>query len=122
MKNFFVLTSFLITTSIGLFAANLFQPSAKADRFFHQNNFCVFENPDEQFFTLEEANEVSGKKVISKKRNSIFGKSGRIVSFEMIAPDEFLIEIYWGNGADDENSAVTFHDKSSFLENFEVVN
>lgn len=121
MKNFLVLTVFLSAAMIGFLSSNLFQPKAENRQLFSRNNFCEFKNPSPEFFTLGEANEIFGKKVISKNRDFNFGESGRIISFEMISPNEFLIEIYWGNGADDENSTVTFHDKTSFLKDFEIV-
>lgn len=121
MKNFFVLTAFLFTTLIGLLSSNLFhQP--KTGQSFYQNNFCAFKDSDEQYFTFDEANEIFGKEVISKDRDFNFEKSGRIISYEMVSPNKLLIEIYWGNGADDENSTVTFHDKISFQRAFKVVN
>jgi hypothetical protein len=122
MKNFFVLTAFLFTTLIGLVSSNLFQPKTEIEQSFYQNNFCEFSDFEEKYFTLDEANEIFGKKVISKDRNFNFEKSGRIISYEMFSPDKLLIEIYWGNGADDENSTVTFHDKISFQRDFQIVN
>jgi hypothetical protein len=122
MKNFFVLTAFLFTTLTGLVFSNLFQPKTGIEQSFYQNNFCEVTDSGEKYFTLDEANEIFGKKVISKDRDFNFEKSGRIISYEMVSPDKLLIEIYWGNGADDENSTVTFHDKTSFPENFEIVN
>lgn len=122
MKNFFVLTAFLFTTLTGLLFSNLFQPETGSEQHFNRHNFCEFKDSAEEFFTLEEANEILGKKVISKDRNFNFEKRGRIVSFEMVSPNKLLIEIYWGNGADDENSTVTFHEKISFTEKFEIVN
>ena len=62
-----------------------------------------------------------GKKVITKKSDFAEYEIGRIVSFEMIAPEKILMEIYWGNGAKDENSRITFHDKEDFLRDFEVI-
>lgn len=121
MKNFFVLTTFLFTALIGLFASSLFQPKSEKRQLVEHNDFCELKNSAPEFFTLDEANDVFGKKVISKNRDFRFEKSGRIISIEMISPNKLLIEIYWGNGADDENSTVTFHDKTSFLKDFEVV-
>jgi len=122
MKNFFVLTAFLFTTLIGLLSSNLFQPKLENEQFHKQNNFREFKNSGEGFFTLDEANEIFGRKVISKNRDFNFEKSGRIISIEMISTNKLLIEIYWENGADDENSTVTFHDRTSFQRDFEVVN
>lgn len=122
MKNFFVLTVFLFSTLIGLFSSGLFQPKLENRQFFNQNNFCEFKDSEEKFFTLDEADELFGKKVISTNRDFNFDKNGRIISFEMVSPNKFLIEIYWGNGADDEHSTVTFHDKTSFLKDFKAVN
>ncbi len=79
------------------------------------------ETPGKPLFTIREANQLFGKKVISKNGNFRKSEIGRIVSFEMVAPDKFLIEIYWGKGAADENSTVTFHDKESFSRDLELV-
>lgn len=116
MKNFVVLVVFLATMIFGLIVSTDFTNKSNSD-FAHSTNE-TFENT---FFTLLEANRLTGKKVISKNRNFRNGETGRIISFEMIAPDKFLIEVYWGKGALDENSTVTFHCKESFSGEFRVL-
>ncbi len=121
MRNFLALFVFISTMLCGISISGVFSSSDNAEK-----NYCVYDfndtekQIDNSFFTLPEANYLVGKKVISK--NSAVGKNefGRIVTFEMVATDKFLVEIYWGKGADDENSTVTFHDKNDFKEDFEI--
>lgn len=117
MKNFLVLITFISTVLFGLMVSDSFDDSAKFDNYPHRTEE-TFEKP---LFTLQQANLLVGKKVISKNVNFKENEIGRIISFEMVAPDKFLIEIYWGNGAEDENSTVTFHDKQWFSRDFEVL-
>jgi hypothetical protein len=117
MKNFVVLAVFLSSMFFGLMLAGSSDPTNE----FENNSLQTDEILDKSLFTLCEANRLSGKKVISKNRDFRKNRIGRIVSFEMIAPDKFLIEIYWGNGATDENSTVTFHDKESLLRDFKIL-
>jgi hypothetical protein len=122
MKNFLVLAVFLSTLFFGLIIAGSSDSTGKFNNFLH-TDFALQtdETLDKSLFTLCEANRLSGKKIISKNRNFRKNRIGRIVSFEMVTPDGFLIEIYWGNGAEDENSTVTFHDKETFSRDFEVI-
>ena len=117
MKNFVVLIIFLSTMFFGLLLAG----SSDSTNKFENRSLQTDETSDKSLFTLCEANRLSGKKVISKNRNLRKNRTGRIVSFEMVAPERFLIEIYWGNGAEDENSTVTFHDKESLSRDFEIL-
>lgn len=122
MKNLLVLSIFVTTMIFGLVTSDRFDLSGEFESFLHRD--CVRWTDDElnkPLFTLQEANNLLGKKVILANTALRKNKIGRIISFEMVAPDKFMIEIYWGNGADDENSTVTFHDKESFLKEFEVL-
>ncbi|CAN5637908.1 hypothetical protein BH20ACI4_BH20ACI4_31340 [soil metagenome] len=122
MKNFVVLSVFISTMIFGLAISDLFKLSSKMDNFTHQN--CVrwgddtFEKP---LFTLQEAKFLLRKKVISKKENFRKGEIGRIMRLEMVGQDKFLVEIYWGNGATDENSLTTLHGPEWFPKDFEIV-
>lgn len=122
MKNFIVLAVFLSTMLFGLIVSGSSDLANELNDSVHSD--CARwseETKNKPLFTLREANYLSGKKVISKTRGFRKNEIGRIVSFEMVAPDKFLIEIYWGGGAEDENSTVTFHDKEWFAKDFEIL-
>jgi hypothetical protein len=88
MKNFLVLAVFLSTMVFGLIIAG------STDLANESNSDCTLltnETFDKPFFTLREANRLSGKKVISKNKHFKKNETGRIISFEMIAPDKFLV-------------------------------
>ena len=72
-------------------------------------------------FTLTEIKPILGKKVISKNEYFEAEQTGRVINFEMVGQNKFLAVIYWGNGADDNDSTLTFHDKQGFSENFKII-
>ncbi len=117
MKNFLVLIVFVSTMLFGLIVSDLFGLPLKLDNYAHQN--CVrwadetFERP---LFTLNEAKPLMRKKVTSKD-----GKTGRIIRWEMVGYDKFFVAVYFGNGAADENSSLTFYDKNRFSEELKIV-
>ncbi len=122
MKNFFVLVAFITTVIFGLMLSSAANPYFVSSNILHRN--CVRsgeETTGKSLFTLEEVNNLVRKKVISTNPEFKFGETGRIISFEMVGTDKFLIEIYWGKGATDENSSVTFHDKEWFSKDFEIL-
>lgn len=123
MKNFLVLVVFVSTMLFGLIISDSFDYSAKFDNYLHPN--CarwegeIIEKP---LFTLNELKQLNGKKVISLNDNfDKKGEIGKVIHFEMVGQDKFLVAIYWGNGAEDKDSYLTFHGKEGFSEDFRVV-
>lgn len=122
MKNFVVLSVFVSTMLFGLIVSDLFDFSAKLDNYLHRH--CARwegEIVKKPLFNLTEIKQILGKKVISKNENFGAEETGRVINFEMVGQDKFLAVIYWGNGVDDNDSTLTFHDKESFLREFELV-
>ena len=122
MKNFVALCVFISAAVFGLAVSDSPEMSGKIENYLHRD--CARwadETFDKPLFTLREANHLLGKKVFSRNKNFRNNETGRIISIEMVAPDEFLMEVYWGNGAEDENSTVTFHDKENFSRDFRVL-
>ena len=122
MKNFVILFTFVSTTLFGLVISDSIKFSSNLNDFLRSEGAQRSDDKvSESFFTLQEADSLLGEKVISRNSNPRKSEIGRIVSFEMVAPEEFLIQIYWGNGAQDEISRITFHNKESFSRDFEVI-
>ena len=117
MKNFVILIAFVSTTLLGLAISDSIKFSVNLNSQFSCDGILRSDDEfKESFFTLQEADLLVGKKVITKNSDFAEYEIGRIVSFEMIAPEKILIEVYWGSGAADENSRITFHDKENFFE------
>lgn len=121
MKNFIVLFVFCSTTVFGSAVSFIFDSNRKSENYPNQNVVCFSDKKSQsQYFTLQEANDLLGKKVFFKNEH---GKhTGKIISFEMIETDKFLIEIYSGKGVEDENYRITFHDKKQFENELELIN
>lgn len=121
MKNFLVLSVFISTMIFGLAITESVDFSGKFKNYLHRD--CVQwkgEIMEKPLFTFTEIKPILGKKVISKNENFVPGQTGRVINFEMVGQDKFLAVIYWGNGADDNDSTLTFHDKQGFSESFKI--
>ena len=121
MKNFIVLSVFISTMIFGLAVTESFDLSGKFKNYLHRD--CARwegEIMKKPLFTLTEIKPILGKKVISKNEYFEAEQTGRVIHFEMVGQNKFLAVIYWGNGADDNDSTLTFHDKQGFSENFKI--
>ena len=106
----------------GLAVTESFDLSGKFKNYLHRD--CaqwegeILKKP---LFTLTEIRTILGKKVISENEFFEQGQTGRVINFEMVGQDKFLAVIYWGNGADDNDSTLTFHDKQGFSGSFKII-
>ncbi len=122
MKNFAAITLFVATLLIGLLFSVPFDVALKVDDYIHQN--CVtwgYNVPEPSRFTLKEAKPLLRRKVLSKSENFRKGETGKVMYLQIVGKDKFMVAIYWGNGAGDENSSLTFHNKEWFSRDFELV-
>lgn len=122
MKNFLVLSVFVLTMIFGLAVTESIDLSGKFHNYVHRD--CARwegETVKKPLFNLTEIKNLLGKKKISEDKNFKSGQTGRVIHFEMVGQDRFLAVIYWGNGADDNDSSLTFHDKKSFSGDFKII-
>ena len=123
MKDFIVFSAFLTAMIGGLVLAELFEGAAEFESYLHQD--CVrwsADKYDKPLFTLSEAKTLLGKRIVSRGENFRPRETGKIVHLETVGRDKFLIAVYWGPDAADENSApLTFYDKERFSRDFEII-
>lgn len=122
MKKLYLAAVFAATLIGGIGLSNSFDIRGQVDNFLHRD--CARwgdDTPQRLHFTLEESRKVVGKKVISKNPQINHNQIGRVVSIRMIASDRFFLEVYWGNGAEDENSQLMLIEKSWFEKDFKFL-
>lgn len=122
MKKFYLTAIFFATLTGGIGLSNSFDIRSRVGNYVHQNCARFGEREVKQpNFTLKEALELRKKNVISRNPNFKYNQIGRVIFVDMIAPDKFFAVIYWGNGAEDENSDIRWIDKTWFEKDFEII-
>lgn len=78
----------------------------------------TFEQP---LFTLREAKEMMGKKVLSKSKKFRANQIGRIIHIEMLGQDKFLVAVNWSKDINDKDYYLTFHGKNAFEDDLRII-
>lgn len=122
MKKFYLAAVFVSALIGGIASSSSFDIRGRIDNYIHRD--CARwgdDTPQQLHFTFEESRKFFGKKIISKNPKFKYRQIGRVVTIRMIASNRFFLEVYWGKGAEDENSQLIFIDKNWFEKDFKVL-